>query len=45
VDLGSVLERLLEFPVLVVLVAMWLVSEALLGAFVVALYFLWVLLT
>jgi hypothetical protein len=44
VDLGSVLERLLEFPVVVVLVAMWLVGGALLGGFVLAPYFLWVVL-
>ncbi len=43
-DLGSVLEGLLELPKLVVLGAMWLLGGVLLGGCVLALYFLWTLL-
>ncbi len=42
--LGRVLEGFLELPVLVVLVAMWLLGGALLGGCVLAPYFLWTLL-
>jgi len=44
VDLGSVLEGLLELPVLMVLVVMWLVGGALLGGIALMPYFLWVVL-
>ena len=40
-DLGTVLEGWLELPKLVVLGAMWLVGEGLLGGCVLAAYLLW----
>jgi hypothetical protein len=43
--IGGVYERFLELPLMVVLVAMWLVGGVLLGLCTLALYFAWVVLT
>ncbi len=43
--IGGVYERFLELPLMVVLVAMWLVGGVLLGVCTLSLYFAWVVLT
>jgi hypothetical protein len=43
--IGRAYEGFLELPLMVVLVAMWLVGGVLLGSWALALYFAWVLLT
>ena len=43
--IGRTYEEFLELPLMVVLVAMWLVGGVLLGSYTLALYFAWVLLT
>jgi hypothetical protein len=43
--IGGAYEGFLELPLMVVLVAMWLVGGVLLGSCTLALYFAWVLLT
>ncbi len=43
--IGGAYEGFLELPLMVVLVAMWLVGVVLLGSCTLALYFAWVVLT